>query len=154
MTWKRTLALIVSVIWIAICAVSVFAQDLVAAPARVDIRTVPALAFDDLHLAELLKIDMAADATNFVNPVTAVDTLINASASADFMHEVVVLPTTETNIVASVETPVLPSKQESNTFLAKSSSKSLSRTSTSANANSNPSLLGYRKSRAFPASTK
>jgi hypothetical protein len=153
MTWKRTIAIIASLIWIAICAASVFAQDLVAAPSRIDIRTVSAQVFDDIHLEELLKIDIAADASIFVNPTTitntinASDTVYNVYPSADFMHEM-----DASKCAKTITVPEQSPKKSEMAIQTSSSLQSLRPTNIRISAGS--STIHSRNVRALPTSTK
>ncbi len=109
MTKKRALALALSALWIALCAVSVFAADTTPqirsaqateAPAlrldcsRSDIERIPAEAFDEMHLTELLNITMESenDSLNTIEQTPATNTqpknaqATNAQATNDFMQ--------------------------------------------------------------------
>lgn len=106
MTWKRVIIFVVALIWIVICAVSVFASELVAQThiaqaqdrgntvpsltvSRFDLERLPANVFDEMHLTDILSLTdnteifaFAADSTHTtLRPRTI-------AANADFMQEV------------------------------------------------------------------
>ncbi|TAE26430.1 MAG: hypothetical protein EAZ92_10870 [Candidatus Kapaibacterium sp.] len=97
MTKRRALALALSALWIMVCAISVFAADKPSTQAlptrttttacvrldcsRSDLERIPAEAFDEMSLTELLTITMETDADSLTMTMTT-----NAQATNDFMH--------------------------------------------------------------------
>ena len=158
MTWKRTLALIVSVIWIAICAVSVFAQTPVVNVANVsssiasnnalcvDVQHLAATTFDDMHLEDLLNIEVRSDVAILASTMPSL-----IAPNGDFMEQIVVPQTfSALSVQCNSESNKIQVKSLTNSILF----KNLRSANTNSRANPNPTLLGYRKSRASPAATK
>jgi hypothetical protein len=147
MTWKRTLALIVSVIWIAICAATVFAQTTPSTSNTtpyLEVEHLSALAFDDMKLEDLLNIKIRLEnsiaSSNLLSPVV--------SANADFMEQVVVPPS---SLITSAQSSIENTKEntkENIKLQPKSSSKPLR------SATVMSPVMGYRKSRVYPTLAK
>jgi hypothetical protein len=104
MTWKRAIIFVVVAVWIIVCAVSVFATELVAQPrenaphsltfSRTDIERLSAEVFDDMHLTALLNIEITNDNTmpfssefSFVAQREKTANFSHHLPSSDFMQE-------------------------------------------------------------------
>jgi hypothetical protein len=153
MTWKRTSALVVSLIWTTIwttiCAVPVFAQPPIASKVTLcaDLQHLSATNFDDMQLEDLLNIEVRADAAILVSTMPA----LVVATNADFMEQVIV-PQVQT--VSTVQPNSENKKMQSKFSTNAISSRPNRSANASVNTHTSSHLFGSRKRATFPTSTK